>query len=126
MKMKTKQNQFIIQSNRCTIYTYFIYCKHSYMLRGWIINCTRCMVHISKQKQLISHENYSKTANCLKKKITAIFYGYLEFFAVCTDVLRNPRLEKHCFREKAQLQALENTTQPLWVGRRSTRQCEIF
>ena len=72
------------------------------MLRGWIINCTRCTVHISQQKQLVSYGNYSKTANCLKK-ITAIFYGYLELFAVCTNVLRNPRLEKHCFREKTQL-----------------------
>jgi len=57
-------------------------------------------------------------AICLKK-ITWIFYGYLELFAVCTAILRNPRLEKPCFSEMAQLQALENTT-PLWVGRRST------
>jgi hypothetical protein len=95
------------------------------MLRGWIINCTRCTVHISKQKQLGSHGNYSKTANCLKK-ITAIFYRYVEFFAVCADVLRNPRLEKHCFRDKAQLKGLENTTQPLWVGRRNTKVWNIL
>jgi hypothetical protein len=71
-------------------------------------------VHISKQKQLIPHGKYSKTANWKKNYrdilwIFRIVCGMYRRFAVSS-------FPEKCFREKAQLQALENTTQPLWVG----------
>lgn len=93
--MKTKQNQFIIQTHKCTHAHTKYTILYSCMFRCLIINCTRCTEHISKQKKLALHGNYSKTVICLKKNYRDILWIF--------------RIVRGMFRHSAESSFFRNT-----------------